>query len=121
MMSDEQVRKHVIATMKPKAYAKYLVGERYKHAEKQWRCLAILWGKESAWNHKASNPVSTAYGIPQFLNATWTNYGYPVRPKNPQVQIRAGLKYIKARYQTPCKAWAFWLKEAGPDKKGGWY
>lgn len=121
MMTDQQIRQHLVSKMEPKAYAKFLVHERYERAGKQWRCLARLWGKESAWNHKAANTVSTAFGIPQFLNQTWINYGYPVRPKNPKVQIRAGLKYIKARYQSPCGAWRFWLREAGEDKKGGWY
>ena len=28
--------------------------------------------------------------------------------KNADVQIRVGARYIKARYGTPCDAWAFW-------------
>jgi hypothetical protein len=91
----------------PRDYAYVLVakmwGERAEYA-----CLSKLWGKESAWNPRAANPKSTAFGIPQFLDSTWKNYGYPVRPKNPMVQIEAGLKYITARYDTPCRAWKFW-------------
>ena len=72
---------------------------------KQWTCLAKLWGKESAWNHLADNPHSTAYGIPQILGLT-TN--------NPYKQIDLGIKYIKHRYNTPCKAWTH-------HKNKGWY
>ena len=93
--------------LEPRDYAYVLVakiwGERAEYG-----CLTKLWGKESAWNHRAANPTSTAFGIPQFLNSTWVNYGYPVRPKSPHVQIEAGLKYITARYGSPCKAWSFW-------------
>jgi hypothetical protein len=33
----------------------------------EFRALAKLWGKESAWDHTAANPKSSAYGIPQLL------------------------------------------------------
>jgi hypothetical protein len=72
---------------------------------KQWSCLAKLWGKESAWNHLADNPHSTAFGIPQILGLTTTN---------PYKQIDLGVKYIKHRYDTPCKAWSH-------HKRKGWY
>lgn len=72
---------------------------------KQWSCLSKLWGKESAWNHLADNPHSTAFGIPQILGLTTTN---PIK------QIDLGIKYIKHRYDTPCKAWKH-------HKKKGWY
>ena len=72
---------------------------------KQFSCLKKLWGKESAWNHLADNPHSTAYGIPQILG---------MKEKNPLKQVDLGLKYIRHRYDTPCKAWAF-------HKKHKWY
>lgn len=93
----------------------------YKWNAKQHKCLVKLWGKESGWNSEAKNPTSSAFGIPQFLDSTWANYKYPLRPKDPQVQINAGLRYIYKRYETPCQAWAFWLKKAGKDLRGGWY
>ena len=71
----------------------------------QYKCVSTLWGKESAWNYKADNPHSTAYGIPQILGMT-TN--------NPYEQIHKGLIYISKRYHKPCKALAF-------HKKHGWY
>lgn len=89
--------------------AQYVPIKSYAKAKtydgKQWSCLSKLWGKESAWNYKADNPHSTAYGIPQILGLT-TN--------NPYKQIDLGIKYIKHRYDTPCKAWSF-------HKKKGWY
>jgi hypothetical protein len=53
--------------------------------DKQYRCLVILWRKESNWNPVANNPKSSAYGIPQLLKMTETN---------PFKQIDLGLKYI---------------------------
>jgi hypothetical protein len=72
----------------------------------QFPCLNKLWTKESGWNHRAKNPSSGAYGIPQAYpgdkmksaGADWRN--------NPATQIEWGLGYIKGRYDTPCRAWA---------------
>ncbi len=68
------------------------------HNAKEYRCLELLWNRESMWNPRADNPKSTAYGIPQLLKLT---------VKDPYLQIDRGLKYIKARHLTPCKALAF--------------
>lgn len=65
---------------------------------KEYRCLELLWTKESNWNHKAKNKKSSAFGIPQLLKLKTTD---------PYEQINLGVKYIKARYSTPCNAWAF--------------
>lgn len=65
---------------------------------KQYRCVELLWIKESNWNPRADNPKSTAYGIPQLLK---------LKTKDPYIQIDLGLKYIKHRHSTPCKALAF--------------
>ena len=64
---------------------------------KQFRCLELLWNKESRWDPRAANPKSSAYGIPQMLR---------LKILDPYRQIDMGLKYISHRYQTPCKAWA---------------
>lgn len=72
----------------------------------EWRALTKLWGKESAWNHKADNPNSTAYGIAQVLN---TREGTPA-----PLQIEKGLEYIAHRYGKPSVAWSHW-------RKHGWY
>jgi hypothetical protein len=34
---------------------------------KQYRCLELLWNRESRWDPRADNPKSSAYGIPQLL------------------------------------------------------
>ena len=68
------------------------------HNAKHYRCLELLWHKESRWNPRADNPKSTAYGIPQLLK---------LKINDPYRQIDLGLKYIKHRYGTPCKALAF--------------
>ena len=65
---------------------------------KQYRCLELLWNKESRWDPRANNPKSSAYGIPQLLK---------LKAKDPYIQIDLGLKYIKHRYLTPCKALAY--------------
>ena len=67
------------------------------HNAKEYRCLELLWDKESRWNPRADNPKSTAYGIPQLLK---------LKAKDPYIQIDLGLKYITHRYLTPCKALA---------------
>lgn len=90
-----------------KAYAKDAVNA---WGNKQYQCLASLWGKESAWKHDALNPEKVmgkhAGGIPQLLGLS------PLTP--PTIQIDRGLDYIYHRYTTPCEAWKF-------HKKNGWY
>lgn len=83
-----------------KEFASIVAQEEYGWGEKQMSCLRKLWGKESAWNPLADNPISSAYGIAQMLNETSSN-GF--------VQIRNGLRYIQHRYENPCNAWEFWL------------
>jgi hypothetical protein len=62
---------------------------------KQYRCLELLWNRESRWDPRADNPKSSAYGIPQLLKMT---------ELDPFKQIDLGLKYISKRHSTPCKA-----------------
>ena len=84
--------------MTPKQYAYYSLNDL-----KQYKCLASLYGKESAWNYKAYNASSGTVGIPQgksvyLLTAT------------PIEQVEWGLRYIKHRYSTPCRALDHWSK-----------
>ena len=65
------------------------------HNAKEYKCLELLWDKESKWNPRADNPKSTAYGIPQLLK---------LKARDPYIQIDLGLKYIKHRYGQVCKA-----------------
>ena len=63
---------------------------------KQYRCVELLWMRESLWNPRADNPNSSAYGIPQLLK---------MKEKDPYKQIDLGLKYIAHKHKTPCQAW----------------
>ncbi len=89
-----------LAWTEPRAYARIVVTSQ-GWAVKEYRCLAQLWGKESAWNYTADNPHSTAYGIAQMLGE---------KSKSPVTQIQHGIRYIKKRYGNPCAAWKFWQK-----------
>jgi hypothetical protein len=72
-----------------KAYAKLQLNA------KQYLCLDKLYTYESHWNPKATN--GTHWGIPQG-ESIW------LRNKSGYTQIDWGLRYIKHRYSTPCKA-----------------
>lgn len=88
------------------SYAHDLCINTYGWSENDYQCLVKLWNRESGWNPNAKNPTSTASGIPQFLSSTVSNYSNSRYYNDWQEQIRAGLKYIKARYGTPASAWA---------------
>jgi hypothetical protein len=72
---------------------------------KEYRCLELLWNRESRWDPRADNPKSSAFGIPQLLK---------MKELDPFKQIDLGLKYIAHKHRTPCKAWQF-------HKLRGWY
>jgi hypothetical protein len=81
--------------------------------EEQFLCFTKLVGKESAWNHKAENPKSTASGIGQMLDSTYSSLG--MRKSNAGVsQLVATLSYISRRHVTPCGAWRHF-------QKNNWY
>jgi hypothetical protein len=87
---------------------------------KHWKCIAVLYGKESAWNWKAVGNLEgthRVYGIPQG-KSEW------LRTANPLQQIDWGLRYIGHRYgytkthegkqPNTCKALEHW-------KHKGWH
>ncbi|MER7167489.1 lytic transglycosylase domain-containing protein [Micromonospora sp. NPDC000207] len=80
----------------------------------QFPCLNKLWNKESGWNHKARNPSSGAYGIPQSLPGSKMASVGSDWESNPATQIKWGLNYIDGRYGSPCKAWQH-------SQNVGWY
>jgi hypothetical protein len=85
-------------SMTPKQYAYYSLNDLT-----QYKCLATLYGKESAWNYKAYNKSSGTVGIPQG-KSVWLLTATPIQ------QVEWGLRYIKARHSTPCKALDHWKK-----------
>ena len=97
------VKADLNATDAYKIYAHIKIG-----SYKQFVCLEKLYTKESNWRPKATNPKSTAYGIPQLLK---------LKETNPYKQIDLGLKYIDKHriYKgNACSAWAHY-------KKHRWY
>jgi hypothetical protein len=69
---------------------------------REWVCLESLWTRESRFDNYAKNRQgSSAYGIAQLLRETDSRAEY---------QILRGLKYIAARYDSPCGAYKFFLK-----------
>ena len=83
-----------------KEYALHSLGYNYK----QYKCLAILYGKESAWNPKAVGNLDgthQVYGIPQGKSKYLSTL-------NGYEQIQWGLDYIGHRYGEPCIALAHW-------------
>lgn len=94
-----------------KIYAKSLVISEWGISE--WESFDTLIHKESSWNHKAQNPTSTAFGLGQFLNSTWSTVGC-VKTEDAYIQIQCTIKYINQRYDTPTKALDF-------HKLNNWY
>lgn len=90
-----------------KSYAKDAL---YAWQLNQWKCLDLLWTKESNWRPEAYNPVKVmgknAGGIPQILGLS--------PDTNPTEQIDRGVSYIIHRYTTFCNAWKHFQKK-------GWY
>jgi hypothetical protein len=80
-----------------KTYALYLLDFNIK----EYKCLATLYGKESAWNPAASN--GSHYGIPQG-KSEW------LKDQDGYAQVRWGLHYIGHRYGEPCIALDHWKK-----------
>ena len=78
--------------MTAKEYAKYYLSNHY-----EYKCLAQLYGKESAWNPKASN--GSHYGIPQ------GNSKY-LKTATAFEQVRWGIRYNLYRYGSMCGAWS---------------
>jgi hypothetical protein len=80
-----------------KTYSLYLLDFNYK----EYKCLTILYGKESAWNPLAKN--GSHYGIPQG-NSEW------LKDQDGWTQVVWGLDYIGHRYGEPCIALDHWSK-----------
>ena len=80
-----------------KEYAYYALGYNLK----EYKCLSILYGKESAWNPLAVN--GSHYGIPQG-KSEW------LKDQDGYAQVVWGLKYIGVKYSEPCIALDHWSR-----------
>ncbi len=76
-------------------------------ATSQFGCLDNIWSRESGWRVNAASP-SGAYGIPQALPGSKMASAGPDWQTSAATQIKWGLGYISARYNSPCGAWSFW-------------
>jgi len=75
----------------------------------QYRCLYLLWSKESGWDPLKSNYAgSGAYGIPQALPGSKMASAGDDWRTNPITQVKWGIGYVNGRYGSACGAWAFW-------------
>jgi hypothetical protein len=83
-------------------------------SQRQFRYLNWLWDAESGWNVHADNPASGAYGIPQACPPGKMASAGPDWRSDAATQIRWGLRYIRATYGTPRRAWEHELRT-------GWY
>ena len=89
-----------------KVVAAELVATTYKWNARQMSCLNALWNGESHWNFKARNSYSGATGIAQALPGDKMDVVATDWRTNPVTQIKWGIRYIKIRYGTPCRALA---------------
>jgi len=90
-----------IDAIQPKQYI------RLHYSKEQAICLIKLYGKESAFNRSAIGNLEgthQVYGIPQLKNPI-------IKDLSANRQIDYGMKYIAHRYDTPCRAWAHWVKK----------
>jgi hypothetical protein len=80
--------------LKPYVSVKEYAAQKIQSKD-QWVCLSQLYGKESAWNHRAVgnlNGNAPVYGIPQLKNPLMLT-------KTEYEQVDYGLKYIAHRYK----------------------
>ena len=114
------VRKHATprygSTSYNRWYARMVMKRLYGWEGYQYDALRMLWNKESRWQHWVRSPGGTYVGIPQTTLGTAAALGFsPARyVREPEIQIQAGLKYIKQRYGSPNSAW-------GHSVGSGWY
>jgi len=102
------------AARTPRQIARAMLPRFHWSVLRQFKYLNWLWERESGWDKYAYNPYSGAYGIPQALPGSRMASAGPNWRSNAATQIRWGLRYIKARYGSPRRAW-------GHSQATGWY
>jgi hypothetical protein len=98
--------------------AREFIRDRYGWRYPEFRALKAMWWRESNWRHDVINnhPNGPWYGLGQVNGGFIQARGYSIQEymKSPLAQIKVGAAYIKERYGSPTKAWAFW-------QANGWY
>lgn len=89
-------------TQEARDWAYSLLGPR------QFDCLDRIFHFESGWRVEAFGGIPQARP-PEKMRSAGADW-----KTNPRTQVAWGLKYIKARFKTPCNAWAF-------KQRHGWY
>lgn len=83
-----------------------------------YRCANKLYSRESGWQHRAMNGAlggdHTDYGIPQLLLPAMSLAEIRAWRRNPARQLKAGDRYVTARYGGYCAAWQH-------SESQGWY
>ena len=98
--------------------ARTYIRERHGWRFPEFLALKDMWWRESNWRHTVINnhPNGPWYGLGQVNGGFIASRGYTIKEymRSPQAQIDVGAAYIKQRYGSPLKAWAFW-------QSNGWY
>jgi hypothetical protein len=102
--SRKPAKKHHARHLSPRQIAKGML-HSFHWSLAQYKYLNWLWERESSWNVHASNPFSGAYGIPQAVPGAKMASAGPAWRTDAATQIRWGLRYIRAVYGSPQRAW----------------
>lgn len=85
------------------------VPESWADLDSTWNILANeSSSNRDSLNCSAQNPTSTAFGLGQFLDTTWSDVGEE-KTSDCYRQAVAFWKYVLQRYGHPDTAWEFWL------------
>ena len=93
-LNPKTIDSSIAVSFKPNVSVKEYAAQKIQSKD-QWVCLSRLYGKESAWNHRAIgnlNGTAPVYGIPQLKNPLMLT-------KSAYEQVDYGLKYIAHRYK----------------------
>jgi len=89
------------------SYARQMVYQ-YGWTDEDYYAIVMIVNHESSWRPNAVNKKSGSCGLFQaYPCSKMAKYGSDYKT-NWKVQMKFGFEYIKARYKTPTKAWAFW-------------
>lgn len=86
-------------------------------SKQQYKCLAVLWGKESSWNPNAVGNIGgkqQVYGIPQGKSKYLSTL-------SPYHQIDWGLDYLFNRYGVDTNGYTNACKALAHYKAKGWH